>query len=196
MPPSIVLEVLRILKAEVDLRDLTRATEQARLAFAEHEYKREADSLEQTQKSLAERTLQVILDLEDLQEAQQKNFGREIKQLEIAEMAMRDAKDLMDIPDTGSPTVAAETEAIEALLQTKKINPKGSGGGGGTSPGGGGAPGESDLLASALARLGTGKAAGSRIVRQSTGTTLSDVPDEYRRGLDAYFNAIEDGADR
>ena len=37
-------------------------------------------------------------------------------------------------PETGSTAIAAETEAIELLLQSKRINPKG-GGGGGCDPG-------------------------------------------------------------
>ena len=115
MPPSIVLEVLRIIKAEVDLRELTRVGEQARSALAAHVYEAEAEALEQAQRGLVERTQQLIRSLEDLQELSDKNYGREIEQLTIAEAAMRDAEELLAIPDTGPPAVAAETEAIEVM---------------------------------------------------------------------------------
>ena len=51
-----------------------------------------------------------------------------------------------------SSAIAAETEAIELLLKSKKINPRG-GGGGGANPGGGGGGTTND---SALALLGAG----------------------------------------
>ena len=69
-------------------------------------------------------------------------------------------------------------------------------GDGGNSPGGGGAGEKTDAMASALARLGDGTAAGSRPVQQSTGRDLGDIPEEYRRGIDAYFNALEEEAQR
>ena len=50
---------------------------------------------------------------------------------------MDEATEILARPETGSPAIAAETEAIELLLQSKRINPKG-GGGGGSNPGGGG----------------------------------------------------------
>jgi len=196
LPPSIVLEVLRIIKEEVDLRELTRVAEQARGALAAHVYEAETSALEETQRGLAERTQQVIRDLEDLQELNDKNYGREIEQLSVAGAAMRDAEELLAIPDTGAPAVAAETEAIEALLRTRKVKPGGGGGGGGSTPGGGGGGEQTDLLASALQRIGRGEASDERPVKQSTGSSLSDVPDEFRRGLDAYFNALEDGGRR
>ena len=65
---------------------------------------------------------------------------------------MDEATEILARPETGSPAIAAETEAIELLLQSKRINPKG-GGGGGSSPGGGGERHDQD---SALALLGGG----------------------------------------
>ena len=50
---------------------------------------------------------------------------------------MSDATEILARPETGGPAIAAETEAIELLLQSQRINPKG-GGGGGSTPGGGG----------------------------------------------------------
>ena len=48
---------------------------------------------------------------------------------------MQEAETILAQPETGSTAIAAETEAIELLLQSKRINPKG-GGGGGSTPGG------------------------------------------------------------
>jgi hypothetical protein len=99
---------------------------------------------------------------------------------------------LLASPDTGPETIAAETEAIELLLQARRINPKGGGGGGGSSPGAGGS---GDTDQSALALLGSGAEAkagsSARSVRQSTGVTGVDLPAEYRQGLDAFFEALE-----
>jgi hypothetical protein len=87
--------------------------------------------------------------------------------------------------------LAAETEVIELLLKSKRINPKG-GGGGGASPGGGGTGTTQD---SALALLGAGL--NQKEVRenpdtaQSVGETGAKLPEEFRAGLDEYFNQLE-----
>ena len=60
MPPSLILEVLRITEAEMDLRDLTRETEQARLGMKRVDYEDFADTLVGEQIDLTERTEQVV----------------------------------------------------------------------------------------------------------------------------------------
>ena len=89
------------------------------------------------------------------------------------------------------PSDAAETEAIELLLQCKRINPK-RGGGGASSPGGGGTGTTQD---SALALLGSGlnqnEKREAREVAQATGETGRVLPEEFRAGLDEYFNRLE-----
>ena len=65
---------------------------------------------------------------------------------------MVEATGILATPETGSPAIAAETEAIELLLQSKRINP-GGGGGGGANPGGGGT---GKTVDSAMALLGSG----------------------------------------
>ncbi len=42
---------------------------------------------------------------------------------------MLEASVILEAPETGPTAIAAETEAIELLLQSKRINPKGGGGG-------------------------------------------------------------------
>ena len=98
---------------------------------------------------------------------------------------------------TGPETIAAETEAIELLLQSRRINPKGGGGGGGSSPGGGGT-GDTDEAALALIGLGNERNASviARTVRQSTGTSGSALPAEFRQGLESFFEALEQHVSR
>jgi hypothetical protein len=104
---------------------------------------------------------------------------------------MGEAVELLAQPNTGDQAVAAETEAIELLLQSKRINPK-SGGGGGSAPGGGGGGLTSD---SALALLGSGvnqkEVREDRAIQQTTGETGTVLPEEFRSGLDEYFNRLE-----
>ncbi|MFN9035307.1 MAG: hypothetical protein ACK5YO_03360, partial [Planctomyces sp.] len=112
--------------------------------------------------------------------------------LEAVGHAMGDAWTHLQTPRTDGPTIAAETEAIELLLQTRRANPRSGGGGGGSSPGGGGS-GSTDRAA--LEHFGPdGDAAAviqERKVQQTTGNTGDDIPAEYRDGIDAFFNAID-----
>jgi hypothetical protein len=104
---------------------------------------------------------------------------------------MEDATTILDRPETGSPAIAAETDAIELLLKSKRINPKG-GGGGGANPGGGGTGSTKD---SALALLGGGQndkeVREDHGVAQATGDSGPALPEEFRAGLDEYFNRLE-----
>ncbi len=104
---------------------------------------------------------------------------------------MDEATEILARPETGPAAIGAETEAIELLLQSKQINPRG-GGGGGSSPGGGGG---GDTLDSALALLGAGcnekEVREERDVGQATGADGSTLPEEFRAGLDQYFNRLE-----
>ena len=243
MPPAIVLEVLRILKGEVDLRELTRVTEQQRQAarpnvveieaeqteIAETEvaegtegepqatapeagavrtpeveagqapkeepeladtYAERAEKLERSQEDLRRRTEEVIRKVNELQVREKKRFPRELSRLTRAEAAMRDARILLSEPDTGPEPIAAETEAIEALLASRRSS--GGGGGGGSDPGGGTGGGVTELAAVSLIGTGLGDAAPERVVQQASGAAgSSGIPDEFRETLDAYFGALE-----
>jgi hypothetical protein len=191
LPPSIVLEVMRILEGEMDLREETRSLEQAREAIEIVKYSEKADAQSETQRALYNRVVNVVTDIRSLPLGEQK-FGKEIKLLTAAGAAMNDATDILGQPETGAPAIAAETEAIELLLESKRANPKGGGGGGGSSPGGGG-EGNTDQVALELYGPGSDPNAKieSREVRQSTGTSTDQTPAEYRDGIDAFFNALE-----
>ena len=81
-----------------------------------------------------------------------RRFANDIALLSAVSGVMIDARDLLASLDTSTRAIAAETEAIELLLQSKRINPNG-GGGGGSTPGGGGG---GDTKDTALALLGRG----------------------------------------
>lgn len=185
-----MLEVLQILEAEVNLREETRVAEQARPAFKRDEYISQAEALSETQDELRERVDKVIERIQELPDAAA-NFGKELRLLNAVSQVMAEATDILAKPETGRPAIAAETEAIELLLQSKRINP-GGGGGGGSAPGGGGTGTTTD---SALALVGSGnndkEVKEARGVTQATGESGAAFPEEFRAGLDEFFNRLD-----
>jgi hypothetical protein len=143
--------------------------------------------LAKTQDNLADRLAAVTQKIRELKNGESL-FGKEIALLTRVEQVAREAHGLLARPETGPETIAAETEVIELLLQTRRIKP----GGGGSSPGGGGG---GTTRQSALALLGSGDERNAktnvRTVGQSTGVSGSNLPAEFRSGLDAYFGALE-----
>ena len=141
------------------------------------------------QEDLVWRTEQVIEDVIELPNGESE-FARELTRLRSAVQAMEDAAERLNEPTTGPITVAAETEAIEYLLQARRGG--NGGGGGGSSPGGGLKKGQTD--ASALALVGRtadplGKA-GDREIVAATVSTDDAPPAELRSSLDRYFEKL------
>ena len=194
LPPSIVLEALRILEAEVTLRDRTRMAEQSRAATDEAAYREEAESLAATQADLRERVVALAGRIRELEDAE-KHFGKELKMLSDVDRVMGEAVGILRRPSTGVDAIAAQTEVIELMLRSKKINPNG-GGAGGSSPGGGGMGGAAE--GPALALIGRSRdergVAAVREVGQATGRSESTLPEEFRRGLDEYFRRLGAGS--
>lgn len=190
LPPSIVLEVLQVLEAEINLREQTRVTEQAKAAVSEEDHQKEAEKLSQTQDELRERIDNVVVRILELPDAEA-DFGKEIRLLKLVSTVMSEATQTLNRPETGAEAIAVETEVIELLLQSKRFNPNG-GGGGGSNPGGGGG---GDTQDTALALVGSG--VNEKEVRenpkttQSTGYSGDVLPEEFRAGLDEYFNRID-----
>jgi hypothetical protein len=186
----VVLEVLQILEAEINLREETRVAEQAKPALPTAQFTTQAQQLSKQQLALHVRVEKVAERISELPEGLVL-FGKEIGLLQSVAMVMQEATSILALPETGSPAIAAETEAIELLLQSKRFNPKG-GGGGGDSPGGGS---EGTTNDSAIALLGGGKndkeVREDRAVSQSTGDSKATLPEEFRAGLDEYFNRLE-----
>ena len=183
---------MKILTEEIALRDETRSFQQARAQLEKEEAKKKNGDLTETQNDLGDRTDNVIAEIRELPDGEQ-NFGKEIKQLKNASSAMADASEYLSEADTGPNAIAAETEAIEWLLLAKRSG-SGGGGGGGSNAGAGSRSG-ADWQGSSLARLGGAKEKLGKVVKrntsQATGKAGRDLPEEYRRGLDAYFEKLE-----
>ena len=190
LPPSIVLEVLQVLEAEINLREETRVAEKAKPALSDKEHLEGAKTLSKAQAVLKERIDKVSVRIRDLPEGEEL-FAKELDLLAQVSEVMDEAAGILATPETGSTAIAAETEAIELLLKSKRINPKG-GGGGGSSPGGGGGGTTTD---SALSLIGKGlnlkEVREDHGVSQATGDTGPTLPEEFRAGLDEYFNRLE-----
>lgn len=190
LPPSVILEVMQILEAEINLRERTRVAEQAKPVTSNEKYLDLVDELATTQVELEERIVAVRKRILELPDAQS-DFGKEIELMQQVDAAMTEAAEILDRPETGKLAIAAETEVIELLLKSKRINPKG-GGGGGADPGGGGG---GDTQDAAIALLGPGinekEVRQDHGIQQATGVSGSSFPEEYRQGLDAYFQKLE-----
>jgi hypothetical protein len=190
LPPEIVLKVMQALRDEMKLRDETRETENAREAVDEEKFASDAKMLGEKQSDIGSRTYSASRDILALPEGANK-FGKELRLLNAVVQVMDEAEGILDKPDAGPAAIAAETEAIELLLQTKRAGAKG-GGSGGSNPGIGGT---GVATAAALSDLGPGSNADSvtapRPVAQATGRAGKEFPEEFKPGLDAYFNLLE-----
>lgn len=192
LPPEIVLKVMQALRDEMKLRDETREMENARPALPAEKFTADARTLGDKQAAVALHTAGAIEDIRGLPDGAKK-FRDEIGLLNAVVAVMDEAQGILAKPETGAPAIAAETEAIELLLQAKRSNPNGGGGGGGSNPGGGGRAGAAS--STALAELGPGADAESsiapRAVGQATGRAGREFPEEFKAGLDAYFSRLE-----
>jgi len=192
LPPEIVLKVMKSLRDEMKLRDETREAENAKPALDAKGHAKQSSGLASKQFGIRQNVRGAFDAILRLPEGGQK-FGKELKLLDAVMQVMDEAGTILDKPDTGAPAIAAETEAIELLLQAKRPNPKGGGGGGGGGPGGGGSAASTSLAA--LADLGEGDDAATHVearpVGQSTGKAGRELPEEFKTGLDAYFNKLE-----
>jgi hypothetical protein len=190
LPPEIVLKVMQALRDEMKLRDETREAENSKGAIEPEEFARDAKVLDENQGGIETHTQSAVADILALPEGASK-FPKELALLNTVVTVMQEAQGILGKPDTGPTAVAAETEAIELLLQAKRMSP--GGGGGGANPGGGVGP--QTASAAALSDLGPGTNADSlvlaRPVGQATGRAGKDFPEEFKPGLDAYFNLLE-----
>jgi uncharacterized membrane protein YgcG len=192
LPPELVLRIMKALNDEMQLRDETREMESTRPVFSPDVYASKVRPLEYTQTDIRERLDEVVADIDALPGGANQ-FGREIQLLSHVSDIMRQAHAVLARPDTGPEVIAAQTEAIELLLQSKR-NQSG-GGGGGSSGGSGSSP--SSGGGSNLSDIGPGGNAstpgteGGSDAEQATGKAGRELPEEFRRGLDTYFNQLE-----
>lgn len=182
---------MKILTDEIALREETRTLQQARPQLKKEKLEKSTLEFAATQDQLVVRTEEVIDKIYALPEGEQK-FRKEIAQLTNAGRAMVDAEKFLAGGDTGPNAIAAETEAIEWLLLAKRA---GSGGGGGGSNAGAGNRTGGNLQGSALARLGGSAEKQAKIVsrntNQATGKAGRKLPEEFRAGLDQFFDKLE-----
>ena len=178
----------------MNLREETRVVQQGREALSPDNFRVTATHLAETQDTLRNKLNDAIGRIKQLPDGVTM-FAKEVGQLSSAAVVMKEASEILARPDTGSDAIAAETEVIEILLATERINPKGAGGGGGNTPGGGGGGDTSDA---ALALVGAGR--NEKEVRempqaaQSTGDAGVSLPEEFRAGLDEYFSRLDESA--
>lgn len=192
LPPEIVLRVMKVLQEEMQLRDETREMEETRPAFAPDVYESKVRPLSTTQSELRERIDEVVTDISELPEAG--DFGNEVQLLSLVSDIMRQAHAVLLRPDTGPEAIAFETEVIELLLQSKRQQSGGGGGGGGSNSGSGNNGGGKGSALSDIGpqdRATEGPAPLNREVEQSTGKAGRELPEEFRRGLDSYFNELD-----
>jgi len=121
-------------------------------------------------------------------------FGKELALLAEVSTVMKETAGILAGPETGDPAIAAETEVIELLLKSKRINPKGGGGGGATPGGGGGGTTQDSALALLGAGLNQQEVREDHGAEQAVGESGASLPAEFRAGLDRYFNELERGA--
>ncbi len=190
LPPEIVLKVMQALRDEMKLRDETRELENAKAALTTEKFTTDAKGLGKKQGSIGAHTQTAIDDILAIPQGAEK-FSKELKLLNAVVFVMQDAQGILMSPDTGDKAIAAETEAIELLLQAKRAGR--GGGGGGSSPGGGGTA--ASASSAALADLGPGSDANTSVtarpVGQATGRAGKEFPEEFKSGLDSYFNNLE-----
>ena len=101
LPPSIVLEVLQVLEAEVNLREDTRVAQQAKAAVSKEQHTQQAKALSKTQDQLRDRIDKVTQRIRDLPEGDAQ-FAKEIRLLKAVSRVMADATGILARPETGS----------------------------------------------------------------------------------------------
>ena len=184
LPPEIVVEVMRIINREIQLREEIRELQQAKEAMSDDEYDARSIALYDTQITLTEDTREVEAQISLLPDAHERFIQNQLSKVARAADVMEEVEDILAEPDTGPRAIAAITEVIEILLETGRVP---------NAPMITTAP---PATASALMLLGVGDDSGraaieNRSPRQATGKTGRVLPEEFRQGLDAYFNALE-----
>ena len=190
------MKVLRLINREIQLREETREVEQAKNALTDEKYYERSEALSDSQYEIAEDTREVAREISLLDNANEPLIQQQFAKVSRAADVMDEAESILAKPDTGPEAIAAISEVIEILLETQRLpNTPGGGGGGGQQAG---ASGSQTLTAvrSALRLLGVGDDTGTAFIekrspKQATGKTGRVLPEEFRQGLDAYFNVLE-----
>lgn len=184
LPPAIILEVLRIINREIQLREETREVEQAKKALTNEEYNERSKALNETQKKLAADSREVAAKIRALPNAAERLIQAQLQKVTKAALVMDEVQEILSQPDTGPKAIAAITEVIEILLETARTP---------NAPMVVKAP---PTSSPALRLLGLGDDSSkafieNRVPQQATGKAGRILPEEFRQGLDTYFDALE-----
>ncbi|HUF61624.1 MAG TPA: hypothetical protein VMN36_06080 [Verrucomicrobiales bacterium] len=190
---ELLLAIMRIVQKEMDIRNQTRSLDATREGNPEYTTRSRA---------LAGEQMLVGKDIHDLMEAYPIPMLHQI--LGQADRAVADATGLLNRPDTGGETVAAETEVIEILANASQSCCGAGASAGmmammqmmmgmsvGQSPGGNPGGGLSDRANDDVAGDAEGGRAEDRSVQKASGRSLSEFPAEFREALGKYFEAVE-----
>lgn len=182
LPPELVVEVLRLINREIQLREETRELDHARPAMPVETVKQQGAGLSAIQAGMADKSRELVGRIRGLPDAQK--LQADMQKLTSAGTVMDEAAGLLETPETGAPTIAAISEVIEILLETRRVqnNPT--------------VMKVKTTAASALMLVGIGDdtelaTIEERAPGQSTGLTGRALPAEFQQGLDVYFNALE-----
>ena len=191
LPPAVVLEVLRVLESEVNLREQTRMAERGREAMSRQQYMSEAIRLSESQDLIRDRLDQVVGTIQSAPGAAL-HFAAEMEILSLASSAMVDATKTLVSPETGPDAIAAQTEAIELLLRSKKVDPEGgessSGGQAGGSAGGDTNEAAAALLGKSLDALAVERQSETKF---AVGRNRNEVPEQWSEGVQQYQLRLE-----
>ena len=168
--PAIILEVLRIIDREMQLREETRELQQARAAMEVEELQQCGTELSEIQQELAKKSRELAEQIKDLPDADHPVMQK----LKDATVVMDEVADLLKTPSTGPPTIAAISEVLEILLETARLP---------NAPMVVKAP---PATTSALMLIGLGNDEGQAFIedrapRQATGMAGRKLPEEFRR---------------
>jgi len=223
LTPEIILQVMRIINSEIELREETRELDQAIGAIDQETYEQRGAELSATQAELATKSRALAEQIKAMPNAPDhadETLAREIKaltekgglegealakriewltgrtklgkrvlqgqidKLTKAATVMDEVQALLARPATGPPTIAAIVEVLEILLETHRLP---------NAPMIVKAP---PAITSALMLMGLGDDGSkasieNRAPGQATGKTGRKLPEEFRAGLDVYFDALE-----
>ncbi len=184
LTPEIILAVLRVIRGEVDLREETRELDQARAILESETYEERAMALSRVQADLAGDTRNILEEINELPDANHEVITAQKEKLSAAAYVMDEVVSMLAKPTTGPEAIAAIAEVIEVLLEASRV------------PNAPMITNASPTSTPALLLIGIGDDAGQasldeRAPDQATGKSGREFPEEFRAGLDAYLNAVE-----